>query len=157
MAVAMASMAALSARAQEEVADENEKQATASAISQYKNVEQRQNQEREATAMSIRSVVRESQQARGALQAGAAGGGVAGNTIESLYNDFERQQAENTATKLHDLRAAELDLASQRLGIQAQQQDRFNAVPHQSPLGVGLQIASAAIGGYNSAPAKPKA
>lgn len=139
------------ARAQEEAADENEKQATTAAIQQYKNVEQRQLQEREATAASIRNVVRESQQARGALQAGAAGGGVAGKTIEALYADFERQQTENTATKMQQLRFAELDLASQRLGIQAQQQDRFNSVPHPSPLGVGLQIASTVVGAAQSA------
>jgi hypothetical protein len=137
---------------QKDASEENAKNATDAALSSYRQLEQREFQEREATAASIRDVVRQSQQASGQVRAAASAGNVAGRSVQTLLADFERQQLEHTSARLREQRFAELDRVEQRLGIQAQAQGRINELPRPSPLALGLQIAGAGLEAFGKKP-----
>lgn len=100
-----------------EVAERNQRIAKETALNQYKQLAQREVQERTRAFQQISDIMRDSKLAMAKTSVGAAASGVKGQAVRDLINDFQRQEMET------------IDYAKMNLGYASQQlqAERVNA------------------------------
>jgi hypothetical protein len=134
---------------QNQVFQQNKQIADAAAFNQYRGMQQRIAQEREAMSMEILNARRQAFQAMAQGRAAAGEAGVAGASVSALLSDFERQQAETIYTRERSQQYREMAMMDQMEAIRSQQQGRILAAlpePVQQPN--PLMIATGAAQGF---------
>lgn len=146
--VGQAAQAEATAEYQEKVHAQNTKIANEAAFNQYRGMQQRISQEREARAMDIMKASRQARQAMGAGRAAAGEGGVAGSSVDALLRDFERSEAEYSYGQMRSQQFREAAMMDQMEAIRSQQQGRIlSTLPEPVAMPNPLMIPIAAAQG----------
>ena len=123
--VGQKAQAEATAEYQNKIHAQNTQIANDAAFSQYKGMQQRMSQEREARAMDIMKASRQARQAMGSGRAAAGEGGVAGNSVDALLRDFERSEAEYSYGQMRSQQFRESAMMDQMEAVRSQQQGRI--------------------------------
>ncbi len=123
--VGQKAQAEATAEYQNKIHAQNTQIANDAAFNQYKGMQQRMSQEREARAMDIMKASRQARQAMGSGRAAAGEGGVAGNSVDALLRDFERSEAEYSYGQMRSQQFRESAMMDQMEAVRSQQQGRI--------------------------------
>lgn len=106
----------------------------------------RQDQEAAAAGQAKFANAIEAAKARAEARAGAASANVSGNSIEAISRDYYFQQGQIDAAGAKNLRDTQQQLEREKLAAKS----RLEGVPRANLASLGLNIASGALGAYNS-------
>lgn len=112
---------------------QSEKLSQANLVNQYSSMAIRQREEQIAKAQQVEQLTNEAAKAYGNIQTTAGESGIQGNTVNSLMEEFKRQQGESLSNLQmnYDFRNRQLQI--EQLGLQGQTQSNIiRAYPTQS-------------------------
>lgn len=140
---------------QKQTFEVNKSLADANAVRAYAALQRRAIEENAMASKSVQNVVDQARQAQGAARTASGEAGTSGNSVDQVYQDFARQEAEYTGTIIRQrvFNTAQLEAEGKaiQLGQQAQIQ---NAVPQpiEQPnfLGALLRIGEAGTQAYTN-------
>lgn len=136
---------------QDKAAAANKNSATNAMLESWKDIDQRQMQEQDATNVSIMGADKQARN-RAAIAATSAGeSGVAGQSVDALLSTFDNDASANKVMAQHNLDAQNAQYQAEKRGSQAQAQSRINAVQPGNWMTTGLQIAGAGLNAAGSA------
>lgn len=125
----------------------------AAARDNQRQLTDRQMQEQEATAQKDHQVLVEGAQRAADVSVSAAGGGVAGLSVDSLIADVGRNVALNRANLARNYEMTAAQLQEQKIATVTTAESRINSVAQASSpsfAGTALEIAGAGIKAYGS-------
>jgi hypothetical protein len=146
------------AKAQDAFNRQRQQLGTQRALANYANqtrqARERQIQQREAAANEINEVNREARKRIATAHVAGSDAGIAGGSLETLMNDFHRQQLEFGTNVRRNMQFSDSNIEDQlesvRLGAQGNIENlQFMPAARPSFLGAGLRIGSAVLGAYN--------
>lgn len=128
---------------------------TEDAVQQFSQIGVRREQEADAAAQAILQISRDALEAKGTGRAQSGAGGVSGNSVEALINDFTRQQIARVEITKGNLRNtnAQLDEQSKSISSRANDllfQNQPAPVSRPSLFGALFQVGTGLLGNYNA-------
>lgn len=138
------------ANAQNKVAKRNREGAVRAARLNYDQIAAAENAEVLRARSAVTNIRREAEAARGNVAAGAADAGVAGQSVEDLYIDFERQEGELVEAALLQESIARYRLEGEREAARLSQEARIlSAADTAGPNAISAGL-NAAVDGYGA-------
>lgn len=125
----------------------------AAARDNQQQITNRQMQEQEATAQKDNQILVEGAKRAADVSVSAAGGGVAGLSVDALLADVNRNVAQNRANLARNYEMTAAQLQEQKNSTVTQAESRINSVAQASSpsfAGTALEIAGAGIKAYGS-------
>lgn len=146
------------ADARDQQIEENYALSVASANSQYRQLQDRQQQEADAAAQKVQEGNLQGAKARSTALVAAGEAGVSGLSVNNLINDFMAQEARYRNSVTTNLGYANQQVEAQKQGVYAEAQGRVNSVtpymkePVAQPnyVGAALRVGGSATSAYSS-------
>jgi hypothetical protein len=142
------------ARFQDQAAKEGQALAKESFQQQQTDIQNRAQEQNEATAQQIGQVKKEASQARSQARVASGEAGVAGLSVDALLADFSNQESDSISTIKRNSYFQRRQLQQEQLGIRAQGMNqlastRYAPIRGPSAIGAGLSIAGSSLSAYN--------
>ncbi|MCB5203179.1 hypothetical protein LH464_11930 [Neorhizobium sp. T786] len=141
------------AKAQNDMVRENQKAANANLVREYADVQTRQIQEEDATAVQKQDLSREARAARATTMAAAGEAGVAGLSVDALLADVYGKEAMAKDRISQNSGFITQNLSREMDGLKAKAKDRINSMPWAtgpSPFAAALKIGGIGLDSYSS-------
>jgi hypothetical protein len=141
-----------SVSAQNKATDIAQESARESFRQQASTTNLRLQQEQEAATNAKIENAKRAAEARGTARASAGQAGVSGMSVDNLFADFYRQEAQYRFVTDSNLAAVQEQTARDLQGLKAGTQSRINSLRKEAMpgyLGAGLRIGDASVGAYD--------
>ena len=141
------------AKYQEQLYEYNKTVAEGNAMSQYAAISRRQAEEQRRFGQEMGIIARRGAEARATALVSSVESGVSGLSVDSLMNNYYRQQSEYLTTTQQQAKASmfqsEMEKQQARSGYQGQVLSAMPTAPGGSPLALGLGVAGGLSGLYS--------